>query len=707
MTRRERMQRRRRNRGGPAQMLFLGLGVVSTVLVLSAIGVVMYVVAVASSGPSLQSLQPQVAGSTSTVYDADGKRLGFIRANILRTPVQATEIPEVMRQATVAIEDRRFFRHRGVDFEGVVRAAIRNIGSGETVEGGSTLTMQLIRNLYTGERERTFKRKLREARLAEELENDHPGREGKLWILNQYINNVPYGTSGGQSAVGVQAAARIFFNKPASELTLPEAALLAGLPQAPTTYNPITNPTAAKSRRDKVLRTMAEQNMISGSEAQAAINSPLGAQEGKYYRQRTEGYFFDYVQQELIDEYGPATVSRGGMVVHTTLDRGLQRAARAALTPTVAGTNRAAAVVSVDPRNGEIRAMASSGRYGQFKFNLATQGGFAAGSTFKTMVLIAALRRGIDPASTYYVSRPLNFTLAPWGKIDVTTYDNTYIGRANLVTATLRSDNSIYQQLDLDVGPQRVRRTARDMGITSTLLGIPAEGLGGLRNGVSPLQMANAYATIASYGYRNKPTALRRVCLPKDTDGALDCRDVAPERKRVFSDGVAAKATEILKQNITSGTGTAANIGCPAAGKTGTVDDFTDAWFVGYTPRLATAVWVGHANVRTTLGPGAAGGTLAAPIWGTYMRTARRGYCGDWPAPNNPFQGRPFVSRFSQTGLPYTPPAPTQTQAQPQQQAQPQPQNQTQGGVQSSPGARPQGTPPTQTPGTGGAGPTP
>ena len=646
-------------------MLFLGLGIVSIVLVLSSIGVVTYVVAVASSGPKLDSLEPQAPGATSTLYDADGKRLGFIKGDVLRTPVPAEEIPEVMRDATVAIEDRRFFSHQGVDFEGVVRAALRNIGSGETVEGGSTLTMQLIRNLYTGERDRTFKRKLREARLAEELENEHPGREGKLWILNQYINNVPYGTTGGQTSVGVQAAARIYFDKPARDLNLQEAALLAGLPQAPSIYNPFTNPGGAKERRDKVIRSMLEEKMISGAEADAAIAAPLGAKLGKYYRQRTEGYFFDYVQQQLIDEYGPATVSKGGLKVYTTLDRGLQKAARAALNPAVAGTDKSAAIVSIDPRNGNIRAMASSGKYGQFKFNLAAQGGYAAGSTFKTMVLMAALRRGVDPETTTYTSKPLNFTDPEYGKIDVKTYSGSYIGRANLVKATLQSDNSIYQQLDLDIGPDRVKKTARDMGIKSELLGIPSEGLGGLRRGVSPLEMANAYATIASYGYRNKPTAITEVCIPKGTDGESRCEKREPERKKVFEDGVAAEATDILKQNIVAGTGTAANIGCPAAGKTGTVDDFTDAWFVGYTPRLSTAVWVGHANDRRTLGAGAAGGTTAAPIWGKYMKVAKRGYCGDWPAPKEPFKAVPFFGKYSKTGTPgtYTP-GPVQPQPQ-------------------------------------------
>ena len=504
-----------------------------------------------------------------------------------------------MRDATVAIEDRRFFDHKGVDFEGVVRAAVKNISSGETVQGGSTLSMQLIRNLYTGDRERNFKRKLREARLAEELENAHPGRAGKLWILNQYINNVPYGTSGGQSAVGVQAAARIYFSKPARELTLPEAALLAGLPQAPTTYNPISNPQGAMTRRNNVLRQMAAERMITGEQANAAIASPLGVIPGRFYRQRREGYFFDFVRQELIDKYGVNTTLRGGLKVYTALEPRFQKAARIALNQSTAGLDRSAAIVSIDPRTGYIRTMASTGYYGKFKFNLAAQGRYAAGSTFKVMVLMAALERGIDPKTTFYTSKPLKFVDPTYGNIDVKTYSGSYIGRANLVTATLRSDNSIYQQLDLDVGPEKVAEVAKKMGITTKLDGIPAEGLGGLRLGVSPLEMASAYATIASYGYATKPTAITKVCIPRGADGDFECQENVPAREKVFSDGVAAAATEILKANITGGTGGAASIGCPVAGKTGTVDDFTDAWFVGYTPQ-ARLIRLGRSCHRAT-----------------------------------------------------------------------------------------------------------
>ena len=260
-----------------------------------------------------------------------------------------------MRDATVAIEDRRFFEHKGVDFEGVVRAAVKNLESKDDVQGGSTLTMQLIRNLYTKDTVRTgiegYKRKIREAKLAEELENRHPGRRGKRWILDQYLNNVPYGTVGGKTAVGIQAAARIFYDKPADKLTLSEAALLAGLPQAPSLYNPfMTAPRKAEARRNDVLRRMADQGFITQSQAAEAIDEPLGVKANGYYSKQRESYFYDYVKQQLVDEYGAKRVQAGGMHIYTTLNLKMQKAARKALDDSLGGTDRSGSIVSVDPR---------------------------------------------------------------------------------------------------------------------------------------------------------------------------------------------------------------------------------------------------------------------------------------------------------------------------------------------------------------------
>ncbi|WP_445148078.1 transglycosylase domain-containing protein [Baekduia sp. Peel2402] len=654
MSRRERQRRRRRNKGGPARPLFLAFGVITTFAALAALGAVGWVISVANSAPSLDTIKPQDQGAASVIYAANGAKLGFISSDVLRTPITGGQIPQVMRNATVAIEDRRFFEHKGVDFEGIVRAGVKNLESKDDIQGGSTLTMQLIRNLYTKDTVRTgvegFKRKIREAKLAEELENEHPGVRGKRFILDQYLNNVPYGTVGGKTAVGIQAAARVFFDKSAEKLSLSQAALLAGLPQAPSLYNPFLSPEKAKARRDDVLRRMADEGYITQSQADTAIAKSLGVKANKYYTQRRESYFYDYVKQQLVDEYGYKRVQAGGMHIYSTLNLKMQKAAKKALDDNLGGTDRSGAIVTVDPANGDIKAMASTATYGQFEFNLASQGHYAAGSTFKVMVLMTALRKGVDPNSTSYTSMPLKFNDPKWGPIDVHTYSGSYIGRANLVKATLASDNSIYQQLDLDLGPENVKQTAIDMGIKSPVDALPAAALGGLTKGVTPLEMANAYATIASNGWRNKVSAVRKVCFPKKI-GGFDCKTEKAHRHRAFEDGVTAEATKILKANVEGGTGTKAQIGCPAAGKTGTVDDFTDAWFVGYTPKLATSVWVGHATERRTLGGGAAGGEVAAPIWGQYMKVAHGDYCGDFAKPKKPFESTPFFGKYAKTGV--------------------------------------------------------
>jgi penicillin-binding protein 1A len=653
VSRRERQRRRRGHSHGGARILFLGLALAVVAAALGILAGVGWVVSVANSGPEIADLKPVDPGSSSIVYAADGSRLGFIQSDVLRTPVPSGAIPQVMRDATVAIEDKRFFEHTGVDFEGIVRSGVKNLRNGKTVQGGSTLTMQLVRNLYTDDRVRDgidgYKRKIREAKLAEELEDLH----SKPWILTEYLNNIPYGTVGGQEALGVQAAARVFFDKPASRLKLHEAALLAGLPQAPSLYNPFLDAKAAKRRRDEVLRAMQAQGRITPQQATAAIAHPLGVRRSRFYTSRRENTFFDFVRSELIERYGAAQVRQGGLRIHTTVDLDLQQEARASIAAVLDRPgDPSSAIVTIDPANGHILAMASSGTYGRSKFNLAAQGRRQPGSTFKTMVLMTALQRGVDPRRTFYTSKPLKFDDPTWGPIDVSTYSDTYIGSANLVRATLASDNAIYQQLDLDLGPEKVKETARAMGISSTLLGYPAEGLGGLKYGVSPLEMANAYATIADGGYRNRPTAITQVTWP---DGRTDELGRA-RRTKVFTDGVTHEATKILEQNVRAGTGTAAAIGCPAAGKTGTTDNFRDAWFVGFTPRLSTAVWVGYPDkqveMRSVHGIAVAGGTFPAQIWARYMKTAKGRYCGGFPAPKKPFKAVPFFGTYATTGVP-------------------------------------------------------
>jgi len=662
MSARRERQRRSRRRGGAGRVIILTLAVLtagSVIAVLSAVG---YVVGIANSAPDLDTLAPQDPGSISTVLAADGQRLGFIQNDVLRFTVKSREIPQSMKDATVAIEDERFYHHKGVDFEGVVRAAMKNATSGKTLQGGSTLTMQLVRALYTGSREKTFKRKVREAKLAEELENVHSGRAGKAWILTKYLNSVPYGTNGGQTAVGVQAAARAYFNKTAAELTLPESALLAGLPQAPSQYNPFRAEGAAVARRNQVLRKMEDVGFITRTAALRAIASPLKLQPNAYTREKREGYFFDYVSDELIKRYGVKTARSGGLTIKTTVDLKLQRKARAAIAADLGFFGApSSAIVTINPANGNILTMASSAKYQDSKFNLAADGKRQPGSAFKIMALVAAVRAGIDPKSTSYASGRINTIDPKWGKIDINCYGGKCAGGSpNLVQATLRSDNTVYVRLALDVGPDKVKKAARDLGIKSELQGLPAETLGGLKNCCSPLEMANAYATIVSGGWRSKPKAITRVRFP---DGKVD--DLSkPQRHKAFDSAAMFEVTKILEANIKGGTGGRANIGCPAGGKTGTTDENRNAWFVGFTPRLATAVWVGFpkANIPMTNlfnGGPVDGGTFPAQIWGRYMKVAKGKFCGQFKKPKKAFQGKAFKGRNSQRAnqdaLPYDP----------------------------------------------------
>ncbi len=654
MSRRER-NRRRRRRGSPFKRALLVVGVVAvSVLTIGVLGVVGWVVAVADSAPNINQLSPRDPGQVSQMFAADGTRLGFIHSDILRTVVTGNRLPLILRRATVAIEDRRFWTHGGIDPEGIARAAFKDaLGGGDALQGGSTLTMQLIRNIYLPydlADTRTLKVKIIEAKLADELEN----RRSKTWILEQYLNDVDYGTVGGQTAIGVGAASQMLFDKPVWRLNLAQAALLAGLPQAPSEYNPFEAPALARARRHQVLQAMVESDYITPAQAAAADASPLQVKSNATYGKVVEPYVFDYVKQALIQRFGLATVEKGGLKVYTTIDLTKQQEARQAILDHEGEPgDPAAAVVSIDPSNGHILAMATSSSYGQTKFDYATQAHRQTGSAFKVFVLMTLIHDfDGDPNTTYYNSHELLPGWLPgFPTYHVQTAEHSYQGNISVTKATTLSDNTVYAQLDADVGPDNVRNTAYAMGITSHLDGLPAEGIGGLRIGVSPLEMADAYATLANGGVHIAPTAITKVVFP---DGrVVDLGD--PTHKRVFPYGQAYAATQVLKTVIQSGTGTAANYGCPAAGKTGTTSNYTDAWFVGYTPQLATSVWVGYPNSTESmddvngLGPGF-GGTLAAPIWHDYMEQASDGYCGDFTPPTDPWQGIPYKGHFATTG---------------------------------------------------------
>ena len=681
MSRRERHRRRHRSRGGASRIIFLGLGVLLATIAIGGLSAVGYVVSIAASAPDLSELKAKDQGENSIVYAANNKKLGVIQSDVLRREVSSKAIAQDLKDATVAIEDKRFYQHTGVDFEGVIRAAIKNAETGETVQGGSTLTMQLIKNIYSQDATRDYKRKVREAKLAEELENKHPGPEGKQWILVKYVNNVPYGNSpSGQEAIGVWAASRVFFNKSPSKLTLAESALLAGLPQAPTAYNPRLHPEAALRRRNDVLAQMRDAGYITPAQETEAGAEPLGLEDTGFYSARRESYFFDYVKSELIKNYGAQKVREGGLRVYTTIDLKKQQQGRAAIKNRLSAPGSpSSALATLDPKTGYIKAMASSSNYGDSKFNLATQGARQPGSTFKVIVMMAMIRRGIDIKRTTYVSKKLDFTDPTYGKIDVDNSDGATSGKSKSVFDGVRtSDNTVMQQADLDVGPPNVTKTAYDMGIPRTTNGkptlnsYPAEALGGLEQGVSPLTMARAYASINNGGYRVKPIAVTRVRL---ADGTVDKKMGKVRKFKVFTDGEAYEGLQAMQANITAGTGTAANLSnCIGAGKTGTTSGFKDAWFDGMTRGLNTAVWVGYPGSEGKVMDNVPvygrvfGGTAPALIWHDYMTEATKGTnCEDWPEPKTPFVAEPFFGKLSKSGPSSTGPSapidPSQTYA--------------------------------------------
>jgi penicillin-binding protein 1A len=588
-----------------------------------------------NSGPALSSLQPVQKGRSSAIYAADGSLIGFIRSDSVRQPVRGRALPLSLKEATIAIEDKNFYEHGAIDPEGIVRAAWKDLQAGAIVQGASTITQQLVRNLYIQNPEDTFSRKLRETRLAFELEEEH----SKEWIINSYLNTAPYGTVEGQTAVGAEAAAQTYFSKPAKDLTLTESALIAGLPQAPSEYNPFLDPGAAIDRRNDVLRAMEEQGYITTEEYSEAIDRGLGLDAGTKYQTIHDPFLFDLVQQQLIDRYGTNTVRKGGLKAYTTIDPDLQAEAEEAVESCgvcYPEGGPAAGLASVDPETGEIVALASTEGYAsEAQFNYAWQAHRQPGSSFKTFVLTTAVRQGIDPDSTYYDgSSPKTLDLPGGGTWTVNNAEGEGGGTMDLTSATWHSVNVVYAQLDLDVGSENVTETAEEMGITAPLESVPAEGIGGLAVGVTPLEMASAYATLANGGIHHEPTAISKVEFP---NGKID-ESGTDDGDRVLSPGEAYEVTRILEGVITSGTGAGyTSTACTSAGKTGTSEEESDAWFVGYTPRFSTAVWVGHPQTREYTGYG---GTTAGPIWQSYMESAQDGECEEFEVP----EGMPELS---------------------------------------------------------------
>ncbi|HEY3577490.1 MAG TPA: transglycosylase domain-containing protein [Gaiellaceae bacterium] len=623
MSRKRKAKPKRRPARRRRLVVVLAIVVPLVALVVTAAGGAVYF----GSSCDLGALHPVRQADSSLVYGANGALIGVLPAVENRTSVGQAAISTWMPRATVAIEDRRFYQHGGVDPVGILRALVADVSAGHIVQGGSTITQELVRNLYLS-RDKTLQRKVVEACLSVKLDRTW----SKDRILTAYLNDVYYGNH----AYGIEAAAETYFSVPASRLTLEQSALLAGLPQAPSYYDPLHNPSAALGRRDAVLRALRRSGDITDARYEAAVrNHNLHLRPSPAYASR-EPYFVGYVENLLQHAYGAATVRAGGLKIYTTIRPRLQRAAEHALSAELnARHDPAGTIVSIDPSTGAIRAMAGIAAERQ------------AGSTFKPIVLAAAVDAGMNPWATRYLSAPFYYPPLQW---HVRTYDGAYAGPETVAAATLHSDNTVYARLALDVGPDEIAATAQKLGVQTELEPTPSLALG--TAAVTPLDMASAYATLAAGGVYSKPLAIRRVVFP---GGNVGSGWGQVQRTRVLPDWVAATVTRVLEENMLHGTGVAAHVpGRVDAGKTGTTDDYADAWFCGYTPALEATVWIGYPGGEIPMldvhGATVSGPTLPATAWRMFMERAVDGQPeASFPAPLTPAQFVPWTGRYVST----------------------------------------------------------
>ncbi len=577
-------------------------------------------------GDKLDQRYPELP-QNSYVYDVDGEQVAEIKGKENRRTVRYRELGEYLPRAIVAVEDERFYEHPGFSIESVGRAALEDIRARDIRQGGSTITEQLVKNLYINEERRgnsSFWRRFEQACLSFAYERRHTKEE----ILAAYLNTVYFG----DGAYGAEEAARSYFGKSARELTIAEAAAIASFLDSPSSYRQaqeLEGSTRARESRDTVLRLMKDQGVISEAEMREARGTPLEFVPPPPPDDPVFDPFLDRVYREVGKELGDDALGRGGLRIYTTLDPELQREAVASTEEVLnLYDDPSGAVATVEPQNGAIKALA--GRVGNF--NLALDARRQPGSSFKPFVLATALREFVSPETTY-LSR--NLSIPYDGEtVQVSNYDFIERGPITLDKAMAESDNTVFIQLAIDLGLANVVQTAKDMGITSKIDPFASTAIGGLREGVSPLEMASAYATFAAGGIHREPYSVERIDRVSfgDRDAAYDHR---VEGKRVLLDEQAGAANEVLRGVVQDGTASLLHdldeeIGRPSAGKTGTTDDFIDAWYVGYTPRLATAVWVGYPEGRRSMvdihgEPVINGENLPMDLWSRYMSRATAG----------------------------------------------------------------------------------
>jgi penicillin-binding protein 1A len=653
-------------------LILLGLSVLA--IISTVFGMMM---AVASDLPALESQAEFRSARNSLLFpdEESGQRdpIAKLTGNQNRILVGETEISPSIKNAVLAVEDQRFYEHDGVDYTGIARALLQDIRQQRAAQGGSTVTQQFVKNALAAQGNRSVFQKLRESALAYHLEREW----SKQKILTQYLNSVYFGNG----AYGVESAARVYFGNEADEaptdsvvanngqtpdepagtgadeaavnssdtgdsespleyraatnLRPHEAALLAGLIASPTAYDPIQNPRAARQRRDLVLNKMLEQELITRPEYEAGIKAAIPAENDvdPPSPDSTQPYFSSWVTQQLVDDYGSGQVFAGGLKIKTTLDPELQEAAEQAIEGRLAGVGPNASLVAIENKTGEVKALVGGTDFDGKPFNLATNGHRQPGSAFKPFTLIAALRDGVSPTQTFASKRKV-FPVpgSRDEKFVVNNYEDRYSGVASLISATAQSDNSVYAELGLRVGTKKIAKLAKQMGIRTPMSTNPAMTLGGLKEGVTPLELAYAYSTIANKGVRVSGT------LASSEDGPVAIEQVNGAgidesnelvKKRVFSEEVGEEAHRLLEGVIVNGTGQAAQIDEFAGGKTGTTENYGDAWFAGFNKDYTVAVWVGYADrlqfMKTEYRGGpVAGGAFPAEIWRDFMTAAIR-----------------------------------------------------------------------------------
>jgi penicillin-binding protein 1A len=628
------------------RLLAVGLPLIALAMISMGFGMMM---AVAADLPSLEQL-PQVASrKNSILYDAQKRPLTTLTSNEGRVIVSSKQISPNIKNAVIGVEDERFYSNAGVDLRGIARAFYQDVIKGGAVQGGSTITQQFVKYARKTANNRTIFEKAREAALAFHLTRNW----SKDKILTEYLNSIYFGNG----AYGIEAAARTYFGSQidkkgcgergsrtcASLVTPPEAAMLAAIIASPAAFDPIAHPVAAKRRRDVVLRKMHEQGKISADEYEQGLVAPIPT-ELTLPKLDTPGdseYFVSWVRQSLVDHVGAQRAFEGNLRVRTTLDLDMQRAAENAIKSQLSWEQGpTAAMVVIDNASGEVRAMVGGRDYNSQPFNLATLGQRQPGSAMKPFILARALADGISPGNVY-PSKKREFKVPNGGGevFVVNNFDKKYLGSASIADALTYSDNSIFAALGIQIGTKRVASLAKKMGIRTPISTNYAMTLGGLKQGVTPLDMAHAYETFASGGLRvggtlgtddDGPVGISSISRWVDEDQKLvQLESNRRKTKRVLSPAVAASATNLLTGPVNSGSAKRAQYGGFAAGKTGTTENSGDAWFVGFTRRWTIAVWVGYPNGLKPMltefgGDAVTGGTFPALIWRNFVLSAEK-----------------------------------------------------------------------------------